>query len=202
VAGAGMTAAEGEKRARAALESAARVAAEMAEGELPALAARAGELVGESLGLGGRVLLCGNGGSAADAQHLAAELVGRLDAGDRRRPLAGIALTTDTSALTALANDYGYEEVFARQVAALGRPGDVLVCISTSGASANIIRAAEEARSHQVRVVALCGPAPSPLDDLAEVALHAPGDSPGHVQQSHITLGHLICALAASAATA
>jgi D-sedoheptulose 7-phosphate isomerase len=92
-------------------------------------------------------------------------------------------------------NDLGFEEVFARQVAALGRPGDALVCLSTSGASANVVRAAEEARRRDVRVVALVGPGPSPLDELADVCLHAPGDSSGRIQQGHITLGHLLCGL-------
>lgn len=144
------------------------------------------------------MLFCGNGGSAADAQHLAAELVGRLDAARDRAALPAVALTTDTSVLTAVANDYGYDRVFARQVAAIGRPGDALVCISTSGRSANVVAAAREARDRGVRVVALVGPDRCPFDEdgLVEVALHVPGQSSGQVQQGHITVGHLLCTLA------
>ncbi|MGH2725131.1 MAG: D-sedoheptulose-7-phosphate isomerase [Actinomycetota bacterium] len=167
--------------------------AALAEGDLPALAAKAGAILTEAVTGGGKVLFCGNGGSAADAQHLAAELVGRLDAGRERRAVAGVALTTDTSILTAVGNDLGFDEVFARQVAALGRPGDALVCLSTSGRSTNVVRAAQEARARDVRVVALVGPGASPLDDLADVCLHTPGESSGRIQQGHITVGHLLC---------
>ena len=178
------------------LEEAARNASALAEGDLPVAVAKAGSILADALRGGGTIMFCGNGGSAADAQHLAAELVGRLDAGRDREPLAGLALTTDTSALTALSNDYGYDEVFARQVRALGRAGDVLVCLSTGGRSPNILRAADAARRAGLRVVALLGPASSPLDDLADVSLHAPGDSSGQVQQGHATLGHLLCRFA------
>jgi D-sedoheptulose 7-phosphate isomerase len=185
-----------ERLAKEELEVAARTAAELVGGDLPALLARAGVIMGEALASGGKVLFCGNGGSAADAQHLAAELVGRLDRRRDREPLAGLALTTDTSILTALANDFGYEEVFARQVSALGSPGDVLVCLSTSGTSANVLQAAEAARAAGLRVVALVGPDRSPLDDLGDVVLHAPGRTSGRIQQGHITLGHVLCELA------
>jgi D-sedoheptulose 7-phosphate isomerase len=188
-----------ERAAKEHLEASARASAELVGGDLPAIAARAGGLMAEALAAGGTIFFCGNGGSAADAQHLAAELVGRLDRGRDREPLAGLALTTDTSALTALANDFGYEEVFARQVRAMGRRGDVLVCLSTSGASPNIVRAAEVARDAGLRVVVLVGPEPSPLDDLAEVALHVPGDTSGLVQQGHVAVGHLLCELAEGA---
>jgi len=185
-----------EDEARTYLESSARNLRELAEGDAPGLAAKAGALLAETLAAGGTVLLCGNGGSAADAQHLAAELVGKLDAGQDRDPLRAVALTTDTSVLTALANDYGYEEVFARQVRALGRRGDALVCLTTSGGSANVVRAAEAARDAGMRIVALLGPAASPLEDLADVALHVPGGSSGEIQQGHIAIGHLLCRLA------
>ncbi len=187
-----------DRQAKEYLEASADLAAAMAGGDLPAQAAAAAEALASALSGGGKVLFCGNGGSAADAQHLAAELVGRLDAARDRAPLAGIALTTDTSALTAIANDFGFEEVFARQVRALGRAGDALVCLSTSGASANVVRAAEAAREAGLRVVALLGPDASPLDELAEVALHVPGASSGLVQQGHVALGHLLCALTES----
>jgi D-sedoheptulose 7-phosphate isomerase len=181
-------------------DAAARLAAELPGGDLPEAAARAGEVLAEALRGGGKVMFCGNGGSAADAQHLAAELVGRLDRGRERAPLAGLALTTDTSSLTAVANDLGYPEVFARQVRGLGRPGDALVCISTGGASPNVIRAAEEAVAMGIRVVALLGPAPSPLDDLADAALHLPGETSGQVQQGHGIVGHVLCELAEAGA--
>jgi D-sedoheptulose 7-phosphate isomerase len=168
----------------------------MVGGELPRLAAEAGDVMAKTIRRGGTVLFCGNGGSAADAQHLATELVGRLDASRDRGPLAGLALTTDTSALTALANDFGYREVFARQVRALGRPGDCLVCISTSGSSANVVRAAEAARQGGLAVIALLGGSDSPLDAMADVALHVDASSSGLIQQGHQALGHLLCALA------
>jgi D-sedoheptulose 7-phosphate isomerase len=189
-----------ERVAKQYLEESAAVLADMVGGELPALVVRAGRLMAETLRQGGTVLFCGNGGSAADAQHLATELVGRLDAHRDRGPLRGIALTTDTSALTALANDFGYEEVFARQVRALGRIGDCLVALSTSGSSPNVIRAAQAARDGGLTVVALLGETPSPLDHVADVALHVPAASSGLIQQGHGALGHLLCRLAEEAA--
>ncbi len=152
---------------------------------------QAAGIVAAALAGGGQVLFCGNGGSAADAQHLAAELVGRLAL--ERPAYRALALTTDTSVLTAVGNDYGYADVFARQVEGLGRPGDVLVAISTSGRSENVVRAATAARARGIRVVAFLGAAASPLDDLADVALHVDGQTPGLVQQGHITIGHALC---------
>jgi D-sedoheptulose 7-phosphate isomerase len=137
------------------------------------------------------VLFCGNGGSAADAQHLAAELVGRLRLD--RPAYRAVALTTDTSVLTAVGNDFGYAEVFARQVEGLGRPGDVLVVLSTSGRSENVLRAAAAAKAAGMAVVAFLGPAASPLDGTADLALHVDGDLAGLVQQGHITIGHALC---------
>jgi D-sedoheptulose 7-phosphate isomerase len=191
-----------EREARAHLEASAKLASILADGDLPAQVARAGAILAEALSGGGKVMFCGNGGSAADAQHLAAELVGRLDAARDRDPLSGVALTTDTSILTAVANDFGYREVFARQVGALGRAGDALVCLSTSGGSENVIRAAERAEAIGARVVALVGPGPSPLDDVAEICLHLPGETSGQIQQGHIAVGHALCALAESASSA
>ena len=191
-----------EREARAHLEASAKLASTLADGDLPSLVARAGTLIADALRGGGTVLFCGNGGSAADAQHLAAELVGRLDSSSDRDPLAGIALTTDTSILTAVANDFGYEEVFARQVRALGREGDALVCLSTSGGSESVVRAARDASALGIGVVALVGPAASPLDDTADVSLHLPGETSGQIQQGHIAVGHALCALAESALSA
>jgi D-sedoheptulose 7-phosphate isomerase len=173
------------------LAASASVAASLAERPGAAAVQRAAALVADALAAGGQVLFCGNGGSAADAQHLAAELVGRLAL--ERPAYRSVALTTDTSVLTAVGNDYGYAEVFARQVEGLGRPGDVLVAISTSGRSENVLRAAEAARRRALKVVAFLGPATSPLDQAADVVLHVDGDAPGLVQQGHITIGHALC---------
>ncbi len=153
----------------------------------------AARLIGDCLRAGGKVLLCGNGGSAADAQHIAAELVGRMD-GPPRPALAALALTTDTSALTALGNDFGYESVFERQVEALARPGDVLVAISTSGRSANVLRAATAAAGLEVRTVALTG-RDGPLADRATLAIRVPSLDTQRVQEAHIAIGHVICSL-------
>jgi D-sedoheptulose 7-phosphate isomerase len=152
---------------------------------------RAARIVADALAGGGQVLFCGNGGSAADAQHLAAELVGRL--AKERPAYRAVALTTDSSVLTAVGNDYGYAEVFARQVQGLGRRGDVLVAISTSGRSENVLRAAAAAKQAGLAVIALLGPVHSPLDATADVALHVDGELTGLVQQGHITVGHAIC---------
>lgn len=174
------------------LAGSAEAAAALATTPGVAAVERAASITADALRGGGQVLLCGNGGSAADAQHLAAELVGRMLR--ERPPYRAVALTTDTSALTAISNDYSYADVFARQVRALARPGDVLIAITTSGRSENVLRAAAAAAEADCRVIALLGPDPSPLDELAEVALHCPGTSAGVVQQGHITLGHAMFA--------
>jgi len=140
---------------------------------------------------GGKFLLCGNGGSAADAQHIAAELVGRFLA--ERPGYAAIALTTNTSVLTAVANDYGYDHVFARQVQALGRPGDVLLVISTSGNSANCVEAVSAARAAGLRVHGFLGGDGGRLRSLVDGALVVPSASTPKIQEIHITLGHLLC---------
>jgi D-sedoheptulose 7-phosphate isomerase len=173
------------------LAASAAVAASLASRPGVEAVERAAGLVADALEGGGQVLFCGNGGSAADAQHLAAELVGRLYL--ERPAYRAVALTTDTSVLTAVGNDYGYGEVFARQVEGLGRPGDVLVAITTSGRSANVLAAAAAARAKGMAVLALLGPDPSPLDDTADLALHVDGEVAGLVQQGHITIGHAIC---------
>jgi D-sedoheptulose 7-phosphate isomerase len=140
---------------------------------------------------GGKVLAFGNGGSAADAQHLAAELVGRF--ARERRALAAIALTTDTSILTAVANDDAFERVFARQVAALGRPGDVAVGISTSGRSVNVLRGLEAARAAGLTTVALTGGDGGPIGRAADFHVNVPGASTPRVQEVHRTLLHVLC---------
>ena len=162
-------------------------------GQVPKLI-KAAEFVTTSLRSGNKVMWCGNGGSAADSQHLAAELVGRF--AKNRPPLASIALTTDTSILTALGNDYGFETVFARQVEAIGKSGDVLICISTSGNSSNVLRAAEKARSLGIRTIAFTGKRDSDLGNLADVTLKAESEITAHIQESHICWGQLICGYA------
>lgn len=174
---------------RAGLEALARTALDSAA--LAERVASAARRYGETLRSRRTLFFCGNGGSAADAQHLAAELMGRLQL--ERPAYRAVALTTDTSVLTAVGNDYGYADVFARQVQGLGRPGDVLVAISTSGRSENVLRAAAAAKAGGMAVVAFLGPAASPLDDTADLALHVDGDIAGLVQQGHITIGHALC---------
>jgi len=139
---------------------------------------------------GQRLFAAGNGGSAAEAQHLTAELVGRYRG--EREPLSAIALHADTSTITALGNDYGYEEVFARQVRAHGRPGDVLILLSTSGRSPNLVAAAEAGRSLGLTVWALTGPGPNPLAAASSEALCLPGVTPS-VQEAHLVTVHLLC---------
>jgi phosphoheptose isomerase len=144
----------------------------------------------ECLVAGGRLLAAGNGGSAAEAQHLTAELVGRYD-GDRR-PFSAIALHAETSSLTAIANDYGYEAVFARQVIAHARLGDIVVLLSGSGRSRNLILAAEAAREAGAVSWALTGPGPNPLADACDEAITLPGGC-GHVQEGHLLALHALC---------
>jgi D-sedoheptulose 7-phosphate isomerase len=152
---------------------------------------RVGGLAAQTLQKGGKILFCGNGGSASDSQHLAAELTGRFV--KDRKPLGAIALSTDTSALTSIANDYAFEEVFARQVVALGRPGDLLVGISTSGNSKNIIRAFEEARALGMRTVGLLGRDGGQLRALCDQAIVVPSDVTARIQEAHILIGHTLC---------
>lgn len=140
---------------------------------------------------GGRLLACGNGGSAAEAQHLTGELVGRFR--DDRVPLSAIALHADTSAGTAILNDYGTDEFFARQVRAHGRTGDVLVAFSTSGTSANVLAAAKAAHEIGVTVWALTGPAPNPLAAIADAALSVDAPSTATVQEIHLSMVHALC---------
>lgn len=153
--------------------------------------ARACAAVAEALRGGGKVMFCGNGGSAADSQHLAAEFTGRFIAD--RRPLAGLALSTDSSALTCIGNDYSFDEVFARQVAGLGRAGDCLVGISTSGNSRNVVRAFEEARAAGIVTVGLLGRDGGVLRALSDVAVVVPSDVTARIQEAHILIGHTIC---------
>lgn len=140
---------------------------------------------------GGKVLLAGNGGSAADAQHIAGEFLSRLNFD--RAPLPAIALTVDTSVLTAIGNDYGYEQIFERQVLGLGRPGDVLIGISTSGRSANILRAMHKAREMGLVTISFNGSQKTELSELSKFTLTVPSDQTPLIQQIHITAAHIIC---------
>jgi len=140
---------------------------------------------------GNKVMFCGNGGSAADAQHLAAELIGRYL--KDRNPMPAIALTTDTSALTAIANDYGFAEIFSRQVRGLGRKGDALVAISTSGNSENVLRAVSAAKTIGIASIALTGQTGGKLRELCDVSICVPANQANHVQEMHIAIGHYLC---------
>jgi len=180
------------EQVRAILEESARVKREVAASQAGAIA-RAAELVTEALRAGGKVLLFGNGGSASDAQHLAAEWTGKLR-GDRQA-LPAIALTANTSDLTAIGNDYGFEHVFARLVEAHGRPGDVALAISTSGNSPNVLAAVRTARERGLRVVGLTGRSGGKLAPLVDVALCVPSDDTQRIQESHITIAHALAEL-------
>jgi D-sedoheptulose 7-phosphate isomerase len=152
-----------------------------------------GTMLAALLDGGGRLLVAGNGGSAAEAQHLAAELVGRMSATDRR-PLSVIALSAETSSVTAIANDFGYAEVFARQVRAHGRPGDVLLTLSTSGRSPNLLAASAAAREVGMTRWALTGPPPNPLAQRSDASLSIDSPDPQTVQELHLVCVHLLCA--------
>ena len=140
-----------------------------------------------------KVMFCGNGGSASDSQHLAAELMGRykLD----RNPLPAIALTVDTSLITAIGNDYGYDKVFSRQVEGIGNASDVLIAISTSGNSKNVIEAVKSANKMKIRTIGFTGQNKSELSNICEVCLKAPSDQTNHIQEMHIAIGQLLCGL-------
>jgi D-sedoheptulose 7-phosphate isomerase len=153
----------------------------------------AAHISAQALKGGKKLLFCGNGGSAADCQHLAAEFVGRFC--KERKGLPAIALTTDTSILTAVGNDYGFERVFARQVEALGEAGDVLFALSTSGNSPNVLLAAAAAKERGLSVVALTGGDGGKLKTAGDVALSVPSPVTARVQEGHILIGHIICAL-------
>lgn len=143
---------------------------------------------------GGKLLLCGNGGSAADAQHIATELMIRMTKPDRRA-LAAVALTTDSSMLTAGGNDIGFENVFARQVEGLGVAGDVLIAISTSGKSENVNRAALEAKKRGMTVIAFLGKGGGPAKELADIPIVIPSDDTQRIQEGHITVAHILCGI-------
>jgi D-sedoheptulose 7-phosphate isomerase len=182
------------ERARAYLRTSAELLLRVEADCVDGVAAAAVRLVA-SFRAGGKLLICGNGGSAADAQHLATEFVSTLTLDHPRPSIPALALTTDTSLLTAVANDFGVEDVFARQVESLGRPDDVLLCISTSGNSANVLRAAERARAGGLIVIGLTGQGGGKLAPLSDVAILVPSTVTAHIQESHLAIEQLIALL-------
>lgn len=164
-----------------------------ADESLCAATAKAAELCVVSLRAGGKVMICGNGGSAADAQHWAGELVGRFHYD--RPGLSAIALTTDSSILTAIGNDYGYDRVFARQVEAIGLTGDVLFALSTSGNSPSVVAALEVARAKRISTVGFTGQDGGMMASLSDICIRIPSSSTPRIQEGHEVLGHAICAM-------
>jgi D-sedoheptulose 7-phosphate isomerase len=163
---------------------------------LPTLASdvsNAVDIISSSLAAGGQLFAAGNGGSAADAQHIVAELTGRFFL--ERQPLRAIALHVNSSALTAIGNDYGFEHVFARELSAHARPGDVLLAISTSGNSRNILRAIDVARQRNVKIIGLTGGSGGEMRSVCDLCLCVPSSSTPRIQEMHITIGHTICEL-------
>lgn len=149
------------------------------------------DVCSKSLTLGHKIMFCGNGGSAADSQHLAAEFTGRFV--KDRRPLAAIALSTDTSALTCISNDYSFREIFSRQIYALGKEGDCLVAISTSGSSSNVVEAVKAAKSLKITTIGLLGYDGGLLREICDIPIVVPNSTTARVQEAHILIGHSIC---------
>jgi D-sedoheptulose 7-phosphate isomerase len=158
----------------------------------PVIAAAATRVV-ELVARGGKIMICGNGGSAGDSQHLAAEFTSRLRVSMERPPIPALALTTDTSYLTARANDYGFDQIFERLIDALGRPGDILIGISTSGNSANVIRATKRCKERNIFTIGFLGCNGGQLATLVDVPIIVPSDSTQHIQEAHISIGHILC---------
>jgi phosphoheptose isomerase len=182
-----------QERARTHLLASIQVKQQVLENCLPPILAAA-DLITETFKAQGKLLLCGNGGSAADCQHMAAEFVSRLTKDFERPALPAIALTTDTSFLTAYANDLDFQGIFARQIEALGKPGDVLIGISTSGTSLNVIRAVEAARRGNLKIVTLTGNGGT-LAGIADVGIAVPSSNTQHIQESHLAIEHILCDL-------
>lgn len=166
---------------------------EQCRARLPAAIIAVGQVLMRAIQGGGKIMLCGNGGSAADAQHIAAELIGRFK--KERRAFAALALTTDSSILTCIGNDYSFEDIFARQVAGMAKSGDVLVAISTSGNSPNVLKAVDEARSAGCVTVALGGRGGGKLASLCDHSIVVPSDETPRIQEMHIMIGHMLCDL-------
>ncbi|TGL59620.1 D-sedoheptulose 7-phosphate isomerase [Leptospira sarikeiensis] len=156
---------------------------------------QAGKIASEVLRKGNMILFCGNGGSSCDASHIAAELVVRYKSGNERRALPAISLSADSAVLTACSNDYGYEDVFSRQVEAFGKPGDLLVGLSTSGNSKNVISATEAAKKIGMKTISLLGGDGGKLKGMADLDLIIPRKETARIQESHILIGHIICSI-------
>ena len=156
---------------------------------------RIADIVTSAIKFGNKVMFCGNGGSAADSQHLAAELVVRLTGKVTRKALPGLALTTDTSVLTAASNDFGFENIFSRQIEATGAEGDILIAISTSGNSGNVIKAVEAAGGRGIITVGFLGSGGGKLGSIVDHPLIVPSDDTQRIQEAHITIGHIIISL-------
>jgi len=174
-------------------ESQEALAAAAADSALIAALGQIADAMTDALKAGRKILLCGNGGSAADAQHIAGELLSRFE--KDRAPMAAIALTTDTSVLTAIGNDYGYEQVFERQVTGLGVKGDVLIALSTSGRSANVLKALEAARARGLLTIGFTGKKGGDMAARCDIVLNAPSDRTPVIQQIHIIAAHIVCGL-------
>ena len=174
------------------LES-AKIKNEMVKNGLESIE-KAAELLIGSINTGGKILWCGNGGSAADAQHLATELMGGMSEHDRM-PIPSIALTTDSSFITAWSNDTDFDSIFSRQVQGLGKEGDVLVGISTSGNSENIINALKQAKYKNLKTIAFTGKTGGNLDEIADITIKVPSDNTQRIQESHIMIGQILCSL-------
>ena len=177
------------------LES-AKIKNEMAQTRVESIE-KAAELFIDSIKAGGKILWCGNGGSAADAQHLATELMGGMSDHDRM-PIPSIALTTDSSFITAWSNDTDFESIFSRQIQGLGKEGDVLVGISTSGNSKNIINALKQAKYKKLKTIAFTGKTGGDLNGIADITIKVPSDDTQRIQESHIMIGQIICGLVES----
>jgi len=191
---------EARQRGHAYLQEAGTAVLQAAEDCLDDLV-EAASIIAGAITDGGKLLICGNGGSAADSQHLAAEFVGTLDKRRPRGALPALSLTTDASILTAIGNDFGFEGVFERQVEALGRPGDVLIGITTSGDSENIVRALARAREGGLRTVVLTGRRPGRVGEHADVQILVPADDVGHIQEAHVAMEHALATLVERALT-
>ncbi|MDV6234972.1 D-sedoheptulose 7-phosphate isomerase [Leptospira ellisii] len=158
--------------------------------------AKAGEMVSNALQSGNTIYLCGNGGSSCDASHIAAELVVRYKSGNERKALPALSLSADSAVLTACSNDYGYEEVFARQIEAFGKKGDLLIGLSTSGNSKNVLLALEKAKTRGVKTISLLGGDGGKMKNLADLDVIVPSKVTARIQESHILIGHILCSIA------
>jgi D-sedoheptulose 7-phosphate isomerase len=177
------------------LSESAAVKLQLADSETAQAIADAARQLAECVARGGKIMLCGNGGSAADSQHIAAEFTNRLRASVDRPGIPALALTTDTSYLTARGNDYGFDDVYERLIDSLGQAGDALIALSTSGTSPNVVRAATKARTKQILTIGLLGGTGGDLARIVDVPLIVPSDSVQYIQESHIAIGHILCEL-------